>query len=85
MRTTIRRSPFLWRLINVPPNSDDEFYNIDRDPDKFEYLIHFLVENSIGTTLPCSTVELYNNSLFYGIELLDDDCWGTTLSYILKH
>ncbi|CAF3706375.1 unnamed protein product [Rotaria sp. Silwood1] len=84
-RTTIMRSKFLWQLINDEPNSDDGFYHIDRDPKKFECLMNYLVENHVSDILPCSVRDLYNEALFYNIDLPDDDCYGTTLSYILKN
>ncbi|CAF1569114.1 unnamed protein product [Didymodactylos carnosus] len=84
-RTTIRRSPFLWRLINDQPNSEDGFHHTDRDPKKFECLMNYLSENCVPDILPCSVRELYNEALFYGIDLPENDCWGTTLSYTLKN
>jgi hypothetical protein len=84
-RTTIYRSAFLWRLVQDSRNSNDGFYHIDRDPNKFNCLMNYLVENQVSRILPCSVQELYNEALFYGIDLPENDCWGTTLSYTLKN
>lgn len=84
-RATLRQSSFLWRLINDEPNSEDGFYHTDRDPEKFKCLMNYLVENRVDGILPCSVVDLFNESLFYGIQLPNNDCWGTTLSYTLSN
>ncbi|CAF0970010.1 unnamed protein product [Didymodactylos carnosus] len=84
-RTTIRRSAFLWRLINDQPNSEDGSYRTDRDPKKFECLMNYLSENCVSDILPCSVRDLYSEALFYGIDLPENDCWGTTLSYTLEN
>ena len=84
-KTTIMRSTFLWRLINDEPNSQDGSYHIDRDPKEFQCLMNYLVKNEVADILPCSIRELYNEALFYGIDLPENNCWGTTLSYILEN
>jgi len=84
-RTTIRSSEFLWKLIQDKPNSNDGFYHIDRDPEKFKCLMDYLVENRVPDILPCSGRNLYQESLFYGIELPENDCWGTTLLYTVNY
>ncbi|CAF1184656.1 unnamed protein product, partial [Rotaria sordida] len=84
-KTTLMRSKFLWRLINGKPNSEGGLYHIDRDPKKFECLMNYLVENHVPDILLCSVRDLYNASLFYGIDSPEDDCWGTTLSYTLEN
>ena len=84
-RTTMMRSRFLWRLIDDPPNGEDGCYHIDRDPKIFDCFMHYLVENRLRSTLPCSVVDLYHEAKFYGIELPENDCWRTVLSYTLKN
>ena len=82
-RTTMLCSPFLKRLLNYPLD-EDGCYHIDRNPKIFEFFMDYLVENELRSTLPCSVVDLYREAAFYGIELPENDCWGTVLSYTLK-
>jgi hypothetical protein len=47
--------------------------------------MHYVVKNRIPNILPCNVQDLYNEALFYGIDLPANDCWGTILSYTLKN
>ncbi|CAF1301957.1 unnamed protein product [Didymodactylos carnosus] len=82
-KMTISRSQFLLRFISDPPNSEDGCYHVDRNPNIFVCLMDYLSQTRVPDILPCSVRDLYSEALFYGIDLPEHDCWGTTLSYTM--